>query len=315
MRELYPDLRPGNTVMLDVGGPHRIYLEECGNPAGIPVIFLHGGPGKGCNERHRRYFNPKEYRIVIFDQRGSARSTPQGCIRENTTQDLISDMERIRTTLGIDRWLVYGGSWGAALGLLYAEQFPKRVTGMILRGTFLARKSDLDWFSGNGVGRLLPDYWEKFMESVPEQDRRNPVASYYSRVHGDDPADRLAAAKAWSEWSGRVVTYLMTEGSMESMPDEQVLNEVSIETHYAEHGYFIEENQILRNIDRIPQIPVIIVHGRRDLTCTLSASWDLHRSLPQSELNIVPNGGHLAGEGVMIDALVGATDRMIDLLK
>lgn len=315
MRELYPVLKPNHTMNLDVGGPHKIYLEECGNPAGIPVIFLHGGPGKGCNERHRRYFNPKKYRIVIFDQRGSARSTPMGCVRDNTTQDLISDMERIRTMLGIDRWLVYGGSWGAALGLLYTQQYPERVSGMILRGTFLARKSDLDWFSGSGVGRLLPDHWEKFMEPVPEQLKGNPVASYYARVHGDDKADRLAAARAWSEWSGRVVTYLMTEGSMESMPDEQILNEVSIETHYARHQYFIEENQILQNVHKIPKVPVMIVHGRRDLTCTLDASWDLHRALPQSELSIVPNGGHLAGEGVMIDALVGATDRMVDLLK
>lgn len=315
MRELYPVLQPNHTINLDVGDSHKIYVEECGNPDGIPVIFLHGGPGKGCNERHRRYFNPKKYRIVIFDQRGSARSTPRGCTQANTTQDLIADMERIRTTLGIDSWLVYGGSWGAALGLLYTQQNPERVNGMILRGTFLARKTDLDWFSGNGVGRLLPDHWEKFMESVPEHLRGNPVASYYARLHGEDEEDRLAAARAWNEWSGRVVTYLMTEGAMESISDEQVLSEVSIETHYAEHLYFIEENQILQNVHRIPKVPVIIVHGRRDLTCTLDASWDLNRALPQSELNIVPNGGHLAGEGVMIDALVSATDRMIDLLK
>lgn len=314
MRELYPVLQPNFSRQLDVDGTHSIYLEESGSPDGIPVIFLHGGPGKGCNERHRRYFDPARYRIVIFDQRGAARSTPNGCTRQNTTQDLIADMERIRTELHIDKWLVYGGSWGAALGLLYTQQHPERVTGMILRGTFLARKYDLDWFSSDGAGRLLPDHWEKFINPIPAKMRNNPVDSYYARVHGDDESDRLAAAKAWYDWSLRVVTYLMTEGAMENLPDKQVLNEVSIETHYAYHRYFIEEDQILRNAHLIPDIPVIIIHGRRDITCTADASWKLHRAIPGSKLHIIPNGGHLAGEGVIIDALVSATDRMLDIL-
>ena len=315
MRELYPPLRPNQTWELDVTAPHTIYLEECGNHQGIPVIFLHGGPGKGCNERHRRYFNPEKYRIVIFDQRGSGRSTPQGCTLANTTADLISDMESIRAKLDIDKWLIYGGSWGAALGLLYAQEFPERVTGMILRGTFLARKCDLDWFSGEGVGRLLPDHWEKFIAPVPPDLRDDLISAYYSMVHGEDVKDRLAAAKAWYEWSGRVVTYLMTEGGMECGSDEKILNEVSIETHYARHQYFIDENQILSNAGRIPDVPVMIIHGRRDLTCTLDASWKLHRAIPGSELSIVPNGGHLAGEGVLVDALVSATDKLSDILK
>jgi proline iminopeptidase len=315
MQDLYPPLQPYHSWELDVAAPHKIYVEESGNHEGIPVIFLHGGPGKGCNERHRRYFNPDKYRIVIFDQRGSGRSTPQGCTLVNTTHDLLADMELIRITLGIEKWLIYGGSWGAALGLLFAQQFPERITGMILRGTFLARKCDLDWFSGEGAGRLLPDYWEKFIGPVPEEVREDPVSAYYAKVHGEDTDDRIAAARAWNEWSGRVVTYLMVEGPMESIPDEKVLNEVSIETHYAKHHYFIDENQILQNAGRIPVVPIMIIHGRRDLTCTLDASWKLHRALPGSELTIVPNGGHLAGEGVLIDALVSATDRMIDILK
>lgn len=315
MRDLYPPLKPNQVRRLDVDDPHSLYLEECGNPEGVPVIFLHGGPGKGCNERHRRYFNPGRYRIIIFDQRGAARSSPAGCTQNNTTHDLIADMERIRNEFHIEKWLIYGGSWGAALGLLYAQQYPERVTGMILRGTFLARKSDLEWFTGNGVGRLLPDHWEKFIAPVPPSLQQDPVASYFSRVHGDDENDRLMAAKAWSEWSSRVVTYLMTEGPVEVQADEQVINEVSIETHYARHHYFIEEDQILRNVRRIPDVPIFIVHGRRDLTCTLEASWKLHRAVSGSELQIVPNGGHLAGEGVMIDALVSATDRMLGLLK
>ena len=315
MRELYPPLQPNRVLRLDMAHPHRIYVEESGNPHGIPVVFLHGGPGKGCNERHRRYFNPAHYRIVIFDQRGAARSTPAGCTSSNSTQDLIADMERIRTELQIEKWLVYGGSWGAALGLLYTQQYPERVTGLILRGTFLARKYDLDWFSGDGAGSLLPDYWEKFMAPIPASMREDAVAWYYTRVHGDDDNERLAAARAWNEWSIRVVTYLMHEGSLESVSDTQVLNEVAIETHYAYHRYFIHEDQILRDAASIPHVPVIIVHGRRDITCTLDASWKLHRALPGSEMHIVPNGGHLAGEDTMIDALVSATDRMPGLLK
>ena len=314
MRQLYPPLQANRTWELGVTEPHVIYVEECGNPDGAAVIFLHGGPGKGCNERHRRYFDPDRYRIVIFDQRGSRRSMPRGCTVENTTHGLIADMELIRSTLDIDRWLIYGGSWGAALGLLYTEKYPERVTGMILRGTFLARRRDLDWFSREGVGRLLPDHWEKFISQVPPGQKNDPVTAYYYMVHNGDDRTRLAAAKAWYEWSGRVVSYLMTEGTMYNEPDDTILNEVSIETHYAQHRYFIEEDQILLNSHRIPDVPVMIIHGRRDLTCTLDASWKLHRALPGSELTIVPNGGHLAGEDVLIDALVGATDKMKDLL-
>ena len=315
MRTLYPELSANSTGLLQVDPVHSVYHEESGNPDGLPVIFLHGGPGSGSNENHRRYFDPRLYRIIIFDQRGCNRSTPQGGIRNNTTWDLVADMERLRELLGIGRWLVYGGSWGAALGLLYAQTHPDRVAGMILRGTFLARAADLDWFVGHGDNRIFPDAWEDFLAPVDPDERDDLVLAYYRRVHGDDPELALRAARAWARWAGTIVTYLLPETASEPVADQQILHEVMIETHYARHRYFIEENRILDNVHRLPDVPIDIIHGRRDLTCTLSASWELHRAVPGSRLHIVREGGHLAGEAVMTDALVSATDAMALKLK
>jgi proline iminopeptidase len=315
MRELYPDIDPYAVHRLAVGPPHEIHVEECGNRNGIPVLFLHGGPGSGCNENHRRYFNPEKYRIVISDQRGCNRSTPRGCVEHNSTDRLLADIEAIRTRLGIERWLVFGGSWGATLGLLYAETFPGRVLGLVLRGVFLARQRDLDWFARDGAGRVFPDYWEEFAGAVPPEERNDLVAAYHRRVHGPDPEARRAAALAWSRWAGRVVAWTLPPmtGTAEADPD-RTLCEVSIETHYAVHRYFLEEDQLLRDSGRIPRVPVRIIHGRRDLTCTLEASWTLSRALPDADLNIVGEGGHLAGEPVMVDALVSATDAFAERL-
>jgi proline iminopeptidase len=310
MRTLYPELAVYSTGTLAVDDLHSVYYEESGNREGIPVVYLHGGPGSGSNENHRRYFNPDKYRIIIFDQRGCNRSTPRGETRNNTTQHLIEDMETLREELGVDKWLVYGGSWGAALGLLYAQSHPVRVSGMILRGTFLARQEDLDWFIRHGDNRIFPDAWEDFIALIPENERDNLVEAYYSRVHGDDRALGLRAAQAWSRWAGTIATYLLTETSPQPVAEEQVLHEVLIETHYARHRYFIADNQILVNVDKLPAVPTDIIHGRRDLTCTLSASWALHKALPDSRLHIVREGGHLAGEPVLTDALVTATDEM-----
>ncbi len=315
MNTLYPELKPYNTVRLMVDEQHRIYVEECGNPDGTPVVFLHGGPGSGGNENHRRYFNPKKYRIIIFDQRGCNRSTPQGSTENNTTRDLLQDLEKIRKYLVIDRWLIFGGSWGSTLGLLYAEQFPQRVTGLILRGTFLARRGDLNWFAKEGSKRIFPDYWEKFIEIVPENERHDPVAAYHRRVFGEDIKTRKKYARAWSALADKVVTYTLENTKTEKEDIKKLLHKVSIETHYAKNHYFIKENQILKNIRKIPKLPVTIIHGRRDLTCTLESSWSLHKALPHSELIIVPNAGHLAGEPAMIDALVRATDKMAGHLK
>lgn len=317
MLSLYPEIEAFSCAMLDTGNSgHTVYWEESGNPDGLPVIFLHGGPGSGCKPDHRRYFNPEKYRIVILDQRGCNRSGPQGCVENNTTGDLLRDIEAIRQQLGIERWLVFGGSWGATLGLLYAETWPERVTGLVLRGTFLARQRDLDWFANDGgVNRIFPDQWERFISPLPHDQRHNPVTAYYHAVHGGNKQAQMDFARAWSAWAGKIVTYTLPEAGEEEEDIATLMNKVSIETYYAFNRYFIKENQILDDIARIPDVPVMIIHGRRDLTCTLESSWALHRFLPKSELVIVNEAGHLAGEPAMIDALIAATDRMAGLLK
>ncbi len=316
MRNLYPEISPLQTHALSIDG-HQVYFEESGNANGIPVIFLHGGPGSGSNENHRRYFDPDRYHIVNFDQRGCNRSTPNGGIDNNSTQDLLGDINSILRDLNIDKCMLFGGSWGATLALLYAEAYPERVSAMVLRGTFLARRSDLDWFVNSGANRIFPDYWQEFIELIPEQERDDLVCAYHRRLHGNNQEEQKAAALAWSTWAGRIVTYLLPSVDPDSYrPEnvEQTINEVLIETHYAKNAYFINENQILSDIDKIPDIPISIIHGRKDLTCTMEASWGLHQTLPAAEMIIVRDGGHLAGEAPMVDALVSATDRMAGLL-
>jgi proline iminopeptidase len=315
MKTLYPEIEPYARYRLPVSGGHVLYLEECGNPRGIPVVFLHGGPGSGCNERHRRYFNPRKYRIVIFDQRGCNRSTPRGSVEQNTTADLVEDMEKIRKHLGIRQWLVFGGSWGATLGLLYAEKNPGRVLGLILRGSFLARERDLFWYAVDGANRILPEHWQAFIDHIPHRERRDVVAAYHRRIFGKDTRIRNEYARAWSEWATRVVTWNSPVGKQERVNIRTILNQSRIELHYALNRYFIRDNQIMRNISRVPRVPVTIIHGRRDIICTLESSWSLHKSLLRSELIIVPEAGHLAGEPVMVDALIRATDAMARVLK
>jgi proline iminopeptidase len=315
MRELYPEIQPFTVHRVPVEGGHELYVEECGNAGGIPLVFLHGGPGSGCNENHRRYFDPSRYRVILFDQRGCHRSAPRGAVAGNTTQDLIADMEVIRDRLQIGKWTIYGGSWGATLGLLYAQQWPQRVASMILRGVFLARSRDLAWFLGDGANRMFPDAWAAFVSAIPESERADLVSAYHRRIHGPDPGLRLEAARQWSRWGARVTTYLLPPSAAEAEDPEKILSEARIETHYALNRYFISEDQILREAGRLPPVPIRIIHGRRDLTCTLESSWALHRAIPESVLNIVEQGGHLAGEPVMTDALVQATDGMAESLR
>jgi len=315
MNLLFPEIEAHTSNHIDTGDGHTIYMEQAGNPDGAPVIFLHGGPGSGCNPNHRRYFNPDTYRIIIFDQRGCNRSTPQGCVKNNTTHDLIQDIERIREFLKIDKWLVFGGSWGATLGLLYAEACPEHVTGMILRGTFLARQADLDWFARDGASRIFPDHWEKFIKNIPVKERNDLITAYHQRLTDNDNAVKEKYAQSWSDWATKLVTWNLTEQKNETEDIKTIVNQVSIETHYAYNRYFIQENQILNNAESIPDVPVMIIHGRKDLTCTLESSWLLHKALPQSELSIVPDAGHLAGEPAMVDALVTATEKMAGLFK
>jgi proline iminopeptidase len=311
MRSLYPNLDPNKTYLQKLDNIHQIYFEESGNSNGIPVLFLHGGPGQGSSSNHRRYFDPNRYWIINFDQRGCNRSSPGGEIQNNTTQDLLLDIEFIRETLNIKKWMLFGGSWGATLGLLYAQQYPQCILGMILRGTFLARKRDQEWFTRDGVSRIFPDMWENFCSFIPEDEQYDLVSAYYKRLSSTNADIVELAARKYSDWSGTIVTYLL-DIEKYITPDDisETINQAKIETYYGANRYFIQENQILNNINKIPDIPITIIHGRRDLTCTLDASWDLHRALPGSELIIINKGGHLAGESVMTDALITATDYM-----
>jgi len=316
MRELYPELEPYHSFQLATDSVHKVYVEEAGNKNGIPVIFLHGGPGSGCKPNHRCYFNPDIYRIVIFDQRGCNRSTPQGEIADNSTQLILKDMETLREKLHIDGWLLFGGSWGATLALLYAETFPQYVKGLILRGSFLARQQDLDWFIKDGANRLFPDEWQKLLEAIPGANQGDMITAFHAAVHGDKASVKLKAARAWSRWCTKIVSWNFAgESSSNGETDnDKIINEVAIETHFAMNRYFISDNQILDEITKIPDVPVYIVHGRQDITCLMEASWKLHRGISHSTLEILPGAGHLAGESAMIDALVRATDKFAEIL-
>jgi proline iminopeptidase len=313
MRGLYPEIDPFAVHRLDVGGGHVLYVEEVGHPDGIPAVFLHGGPGSGCNAGHRRYFDPARYRVVLFDQRGAGRSTPAGAIAQNTTQHLLHDLETIRESLGIARWLVFGGSWGATLALLHAQAAPDRVLGLILRGTFLARPCDLDWFVGERGARLVyPDAWAPFARAVPAGPA-SLVERASRALSGSNAALRAAVATAWADYAGAVVTL--------SLPDEVIAAETTpradpaplvakaaIEMHYAAAGYFLRENQVLDDMHLVPKVPTRIIHGRRDLTCLPAAGFAVAAALPHATLQVVREAGHLASEPGNVDALVRATD-------
>ncbi len=316
MHELYPELEPFSTDVLEFESGHSVYFEQAGNESGIPVIFFHGGPGSGCNENHRRYFNPEKYHIILFDQRGCNRSTPNGFVESNTTQDLLNDIEAIRQQLKIEKWLLFGGSWGATLALLYTEQFPQCVSAIILRGTFLARQCDFDWFAKSGVNRIFPDYWQEFISYFNEEEKNSLVDMLHGKIFSHNKDTQLEAAKTWSLWAGRVVTHSLTsEYVLEIEDEDKLISEVKVEMHYAKNKYFIKENQILEDISKIPDVPVSIIHGRKDLTCLPESSWSVYKTLPNSKLVMVSEAGHLASEPAMIDALIAATDEMATLLS
>jgi proline iminopeptidase len=315
MRTLYPAIQPYVRHTLQVEMPHRLYVEECGNPGGIPVVFVHGGPGGGCAAWHRQLFNPDLYRIVLFDQRGCGRSTPHASLEANTTQALLADMEVIREQLGIERWLVFGGSWGSTLGLLYAERWPERVLGLIVRGIFLCREQDISWFYQQGASRLFPDYWQDFIAPVPRDQRDSMVTAYYSLLTSDNEVARLAAARAWSVWEGRTSTLLSKPALVEHFSDSHTaLSMARIECHYFVNNAFIEPDQILRVAWRIADIPGVIVHGRYDVVCPVDQAYALHQVWPGARLNIVEGAGHSAGETDICDALLRAGDEFAELL-
>ncbi|MCI0666793.1 MAG: prolyl aminopeptidase [Methylococcaceae bacterium] len=315
MKNLFPPLEPYACHRLEVDAVHRIYVEECGNRLGLPVVFLHGGPASGCKPDHRRFFDPRKYRIILFDQRAAGRSTPKGEISKNTTQDLVQDMERIREKLGIDRWLVYGGSWGATLGLLYTQSHLDRVCGLVLRGVFLARRADLEWFLVNGLNRIYPEQWQRLCQCVPENERNDLISAFQRRLNGRDELAKRRVAREWDAW-GRLVSLGVGFHSPESeMAASDPVAQVRVEIHYAANAYFIAENQVVEGCRKIKNIPVILLHGRYDLVCPVEAAFNLHQALPGSILEVLPNSGHVARGEEMIDGLVRATNAMLDRVK
>ena len=311
MRTLYPDIAPYETGTLKVDDRHTLYWEQCGNPHGKPVVLLHGGPGAGCNEKMRRFHDPAKYRIVLFDQRGAGRSTPHADLTDNTTWNLVADIEKLREHLGIGKWQVFGGSWGSTLALAYAETHPQRVTELVLRGIFMLRRWELEWFYQEGASRIFPDAWEHYLAAIPPVERHDLFSAFHRRLTSDDEATRLAAAKAWSIWEG-ATSYLHIDPDFASSHGDPrfALAFARIENHYFVNGGFFEvEDQLLRDVGRIRDIPGVIVHGRYDVVCPIANAWDLHKAWPKAELVISAASGHSGFEAENVDALVAATDR------
>ena len=311
LRTLYPEIEPFQTGRLQVSDVHEIYFEQSGNPEGKPAIFVHGGPGGGSNPAHRRYHDPSKYRIIVFDQRGCGQSTPYASLQDNTTWHLVSDMEAIREHLGIEKWQVFGGSWGSTLGLAYAQTHPHRVTELVLRGIFMLRRSELIWFYQHGASHIFPDAWDSYLEAIPEVEHGDLISAYYRRLTSDDEAVRNAAARAWSVWEGST-SYLVQNPDhiAHAGEDDFAVAFARIECHFFVNGGFFEvDGQILRDIDRIRHIPGVIVQGRYDVVCPMRSAWDLHKAWPESELHVVANAGHSANEVGIVDQLVRATDR------
>ncbi|MEZ5526050.1 MAG: prolyl aminopeptidase [Gammaproteobacteria bacterium] len=311
----YPEIKPYATHRLRVSDLHDLYLEESGNPEGIPALFVHGGPGGGTDSSSRRFFDPERYRIIVFDQRGAGRSTPHAELEDNHTMALVSDMEAIREFLKIERWMLFGGSWGSTLSLVYAQTHPERVLGMVLRGIFLCRREDLQWFYQEGANRIFPDHWEEYYQHIPENERHDMIAAYYRRLTGQDEIARMAAAKIWSNWEGVCSTLRPNPHIVEHFVDPHIAIAMArIEAHYFMNRIFLDENQILRNADRLAGIPGIIVHGRYDVVCPLDNATALHQRWPDSELYIIRDAGHSAHEPGNTDALIRATMEMADLI-
>lgn len=307
--ELYPEIEPFEKGYMPVGGPHQIYWEQCGNPKGVPVVFLHGGPGAGASPTHRRFFDPAHYRIIIFDQRGAGRSKPLGELTDNTTGHLIADIEMLREKLGIERWMVFGGSWGSTLAIAYAETHPDRVRALILRGIFLCRKSEIDWFLF-GMKALAPEAWRTFIEFLPEAERGDPLGNYHKRLIDPDPKVHMPAARRWSIYEGTCCTLLPSPETVDSFgQDVTALGLARMEAHYFINRIFLPENSLLENIDRIRKIPAFIVQGRYDLVCPIETADELHRAWPEAEYVVVPDAGHSAMEPGIRAQLVAAMER------
>jgi proline iminopeptidase len=312
LRTLYPEIEPYDSGHIRVSEVHQLYYEQCGNPNGKPVLFLHGGPGAGLDPDYRRFFDPEAYRVILFDQRGAGRSIPHASLDDNTTWHLVQDIEHIREHFGIEQWLVFGGSWGSTLSLAYAETHPARARGLVLRGIFLCRPKEIRWLyeDGQGACAIFPETWEQYVRIIPEAERGDMIRAYYRRLTSDDESVRLEAAQAWSNWEA---------SALKLLPDQKVIDEFTepekavalarIECHYFINNCFFEtDNYLLDHIDRIRHIPAVIVHGRYDVVCAVVNAWDLHRAWPETTLKIIPDAGHASTEPGIVSALIEATD-------
>ena len=314
-RGLYPDFEPRETGMLDVGDGHALYWERSGTPHGKPVVFLHGGPGGGSSPKHRRQFDPARYDILVFDQRGAGRSTPHAGLEANTTWHLVDDIERLRTHFGVDKWMVFGGSWGSTLGLAYAQTHPERVTGMILRGIFLARKTEVSWTFGDGARRVYPEGWDEFVAPLSARERGDVLRAYHRRLMSDDAAERREAALSWNLWEERASKLVPEIAPPDEENIERDIALARIEAHYFVNDSFLAPtDKLLRDVSRIRHIPGVIVQGRYDIVCPPVSAWELHGAWPESRLEIVPSAGHAADEPGITDALVRATEEFKNVL-
>ncbi len=311
MRELYPPIEPYSTGTLAVSGLHALYYEQVGNPDGRPVVFLHGGPGGGIDPIYHRYFDPHKWRVVLFDQRGCGRSTPHAELRENTTWDLVADIEKLRSHLGIEQWAVFGGSWGSTLALAYSQTHPERTTALFLRGIFMLRQQEIRWFYQEGASAIFPDAWEEYLKPIPLEEQDDLIAAYYKRLTSDQPEVRQEAARAWSIWEASTSKLVPDSQLMERFgQDEFAAAFARIECHYFVHNGFVEtEDQLLKNVDRIRHIPAVIVQGRYDVVCPMVTSWELHQVWPEAEYLLIADAGHSMTEPGIRDALIAATDR------
>jgi len=314
MREVYPYIEPYSQGELQVSDLHTLYFEQSGNPDGKPVIFLHGGPGGGTVPLYRQYFDPTKWRIVLFDQRGCGKSQPHAELEQNTTWDLVSDIEKLRTHLKIDRWFVFGGSWGSTLALAYSETHPDRCLGLILRGIFMLRQHEISWFYQEGANNIFPEAWANYLKPIPLEERHDLVAAYHRRLISDDRATRLTAARAWAVWEASTSKLFQDPGMMQNFGNSHFATAFSrIECHYiVNKGFFESDDQLLRNIDRIRHLPCAIVQGRYDVVCPMISAWELHQALPKSELIVVPDAGHSMTEPGIRSALLDATDRFVN---
>ncbi len=315
MSALYPPREPYNEGKLKVSDIHTIHYEESGNPQGKPIVLLHGGPGGGCPPYYRQFFNPEKWRLIMFDQRGCGKSIPHAELRENTTWELVKDIEKLREYLGIDKWVVFGGSWGSTLSLAYSQTHPERCKGLILRGIFMLRQLEINWFYQEGASNIFPDAWEEYLKPIPPEERDNLLIAYYKRLTSDDMKVRLEAARAWSIWEASTSRLFLDKQLMQIFGETEFAEAFArIECHYfVNKGFFEDDDQLLNNVDKIRHIPGVIVQGRYDVVCPMISAWELHKAWQESKLIVVPDAGHSMSEPGIMSALIDATDRFSEL--